>query len=177
MKCLEKEENLNMEENKVKSNKKGLILSIIATIFTITAIVLCILWGVMVKEHFELQATAEDFEGLGSIGIILVGLIFAVASLISAIVSLILNVVTIFKTNKPYKLIGIILCIYFFGGKDAKTDEEKLELFRVAKAHVGKSMTVIAFVTHIYLNCAQIITATSHRTGYLNRITFERFTR
>lgn len=103
-----------MEEIKVKNTKKALILSIIASVLTTIAIILCIMFGVMVKEHFELQSTAEDFEGLGSIGIILVGIIFMMSSLIGVVVSYVFSLITVIKGNKTFRLIGVILCIVNF---------------------------------------------------------------
>lgn len=100
-----------MEKVKVENPRKGLITSIVSSILTTAGIILCILWGVMVKEHFELQATAEDFEGLGSIGIIIVGLIFAVFSLICVVVSSIFSITTVIRASKQFRLIGIILCV------------------------------------------------------------------
>lgn len=76
-----------MEEIKIENPKKGLIVSIVSSILTTIAIFACIMFGIMVKDHFELQETAENFEGLASIGIILVGIIFMLISLLGVLVS------------------------------------------------------------------------------------------
>lgn len=95
-------------ENNVVNKKRGLITTIIAGIGMLAAIVCCILWAYMVKEHFDLQATAEDFEGLASIGIIIVGLIFAIGSMIAVALSAIFSAITIVKGFKTYKIINIV---------------------------------------------------------------------
>lgn len=103
-----------MEEIKNRNPKKGLILSIIASVLTLAAIVCCIMFGVMVKEHFDLQSTAEDFEGLGSIGIILVGIIFMMSSLIGVLCSFVFSIITVIKGSKNFRIIGFILLIVNF---------------------------------------------------------------
>ena len=86
-----------MEEIRFENPKKGLIPSIISSILTTASIFCCIMFGVMVKDHFELQATAENFEGLGSIGIILVGIIFMLISLICMMISIVFSLFTVLK--------------------------------------------------------------------------------
>lgn len=103
-----------MEEIRIEKPKKGLVTSIISSILTIASIFCCVMFGIMVKDHFELQATAEDFEGLASIGIILVGIIFMLISLIAVLVSYVFSLITIIKGNKTFRLIGIILCVVNF---------------------------------------------------------------
>ncbi len=97
-----------MEEKIVIKNKKGLIPCIIACFFTLCAIISCIYFGIMIKEHFDLQASAENFEGLGSIGIILVAVIFAGVSIISSLVSSLFSLITIIKSNNKFRIITII---------------------------------------------------------------------
>lgn len=103
-----------MEEIRFENPKKGLIPSIISSILTTASIFCCIMFGVMVKDHFELQATAENFEGLGSIGIILVGIIFMLISLICMMISIVFSLFTVLKGNKTFRLIGIILLVTNF---------------------------------------------------------------
>lgn len=97
-----------MEENK---NKKGLLASILSGIFTLCAIICCIYFGFMIKEHFDLQASAEGWEGLGSIGIILVGIIFAGSSIIATLVSTLFSVIGIIRATNKIKLISIIFLV------------------------------------------------------------------
>lgn len=103
-----------MEEIIIENPKKGLVTSIISSILTIASIFCCVMFGIMVKDHFELQATAENFEGLASIGIILVGIIFMIISLICMIISIVFSLFTVLKGNKTFRLIGIILCVVNF---------------------------------------------------------------
>jgi len=103
-----------VEEIKIENPKKGLIPSIISSILTTASIFCCIMFGIMVKDHFELQASAENFEGLASIGIILVGIIFMIISLICVLISMVFSLFTVLKGNKTFRLIGIILCVVNF---------------------------------------------------------------
>jgi hypothetical protein len=97
-----------MEEIKVVNKKRWLVTTIISGILMLASIICCIMWAYMINEHFELQATAEDFEGLASIGIIIVGLIFAAASIISLVISTIISIVTIIKSKKLFKILNIV---------------------------------------------------------------------
>ncbi len=98
-----------MEETKIMKIKNGLVAFIIASIFTLCSIICCIYFGIMIKEHFDLQSTAEGWEGLGSIGIVLVGIIFAGFSVISTLLSSLFSVITIIRSKTKIKFIGFIL--------------------------------------------------------------------
>lgn len=102
-----------MEANTVKV-KNGKIAVIIALIFTTIAIIFCVYFGIMIKEHFDLQATAEGWEGLGSIGIVLVGLIAALCSILSTLLSTLFSVIAFIRGIKKIKLISVILFILNF---------------------------------------------------------------
>ncbi len=97
-----------MEEIKVVNKKRWLVTTIISGIFMLVSIICCIMWAYMINEHFELQATAEDFEGLASIGIIIVGIIFVAASIIALLISTIISIITIKKSQKVFKILNIV---------------------------------------------------------------------
>ena len=97
-----------MEEVKVVNKKRWIVTTIISGILMLVSIFCCIMWAYLINEHFELQATAEDFEGLASIVIIIVGLIFAAASIISLVISTIIRIVTIIKSKKTLKILNIV---------------------------------------------------------------------
>lgn len=100
-----------MEETVVVKNKKGLIFCIISLVFILCAIICCAYFAFMIKEHFELQSSAEGWEGLGSIGLVLLGVIFAGSSIIATLISSLFSVITIIKSTNKLKLIGIILLV------------------------------------------------------------------
>lgn len=97
-----------MEEVKVVNKKRWIVTTIISGILMLAAIFCCIMWAYMIDEHFELQATAENFEGLASIGIIIVGIIFVAASIIALVISTIISIITIIKAQKLFKILNIV---------------------------------------------------------------------
>ena len=97
-----------MEEVKVVNKKRWIVTTIISGILMLAAIFCCIMWAYMINEHFELQANAEDFEGLASIGIIIVGIIFVAASIIALVISTIISIITIIKSQKLFKILNIV---------------------------------------------------------------------
>ena len=102
-----------MKEDSIKK-KNGKIAIIVSIIFTVLGIISCIYFGIMIKEHFDLQATAEGWEGLGSIGIVLVGLISACFSVLATLISTLFSVLAFIRVTKNIKLISIILFILNF---------------------------------------------------------------
>lgn len=97
-----------MEKVKVVNKKRWIVTTIISGILMLAAIFCCIMWAYMIDEHFELQANAENFEGLASIGIIIVGIIFVVASIIALVISTIISIITIIKSQKLFKILNIV---------------------------------------------------------------------
>lgn len=97
-----------MEEVKVVNKKRWIVTTIISGILMLAAIFCCIMWAYMINEHFELQANAENFEGLASIGIIIVGIIFVAASIIALVISTIISIITIIKSQKLFKILNIV---------------------------------------------------------------------
>ena len=71
------QDNNFVEQTTEKKKYKGIVLGIFSIILTIVALACAVLCVTLVNEHFELQKTAEDFEGLGSIGIIIAFIIYA----------------------------------------------------------------------------------------------------
>lgn len=100
-----------MEENIAKKNTKGLVSCIISAVLTLASIICCAYFGFMIKEHFDLQASAEGWEGLGSIGIILVAIIFAGSSIIGTLASTLFSIISIVRAKNKIKLFGIILLV------------------------------------------------------------------
>jgi len=100
-----------MEEVKVVNKKRWIVTTIISGILMLAAIFCCIMWAYMINEHFELQATAENFEGLASIGIIIVGIIFVAASIIALVISTIISIITIIKSQKLFKILNIVFVV------------------------------------------------------------------
>ena len=98
-----------MVETENNKKKNGIVAVILASVFSISAIICCIYFGIMIKEHFDLQATAEGWEGLGSIGLVLVGVIFAGSSVISTLLSSLFSVITIIRSKTKIKIIAFIL--------------------------------------------------------------------
>ena len=66
-----------VEHTPQKKKYKGTVLGVLSIIFTIVALICALLCVTLVHEHFELQKNAEDFEGLGSIGIIIAVIVYA----------------------------------------------------------------------------------------------------
>lgn len=98
-----------MEDNVIIKSKKGLISCIIACVFTLCAIICCAYFGFMIKEHFELQASAEGWEGLGSIGIVLIAVIFAGSSIIATLIGTLFSIITIIRSKNKLKVAAIII--------------------------------------------------------------------
>lgn len=105
-----------MESNNTSLQKKnkGIVLAIISIILTVIAIYCAIMFGYLISEHFELQKTATDWEGLGSIGIILVGIIYAISSVFCVIVSTLFSIINLYKANNLFKKIALIILILNF---------------------------------------------------------------
>ena len=106
-----------MESNNnisLQKKNKGIILAIISIIFTTIAIFCVIMFGCLIYKHFELQKTATDWEGLGSLGLILAGIIYAIGSVFCVVISTIFSIINLFKANNLFKKIAIIIIIINF---------------------------------------------------------------
>ena len=106
-----------MESNNntsLQKKNKGIILAIISIIFTTIAIFCVIMFGCLIYKHFELQKTATDWEGLGSLGLILAGIIYEIGSVFCVIVSTLFSIINLYKANSLFKKIALILLILNF---------------------------------------------------------------
>ena len=98
-------ENITIEKPK-KTGKVSLIFSIALSILAVISLGFTINF---IVEHYILQSTAEGFEGLGSVVLIIFALIFGCLACLLALISIIINVLNIIKRTGKIKLISIIL--------------------------------------------------------------------